>query len=330
MNELAAGSYTFPFQFKFDQPRNLPPTFDGACGYIHYKIVSKVHRPGIKLNDKKKIPIVILPVTDCNGSDFNQKSQHSESKTLCCCCCADGPIEISVEIPRRAYAAGNKLDVKVNINNNSKKVLNGYSIVLRRDALYYSGYHKSRSRQYSENTQLVSEPEPIQPHATVSKTINVTIPPVCPSFPLSAGRAIQLTHAIAALVKIPGPHMNTCPGAPLMIGTVPYSENGAAAAAPAAGANTSDPVIAAAADPAAAAAAASSSSEPPQEDYMARLQAQLNDLGGAGGTTTTTTTTTAGGSSTTTTTTTTTGGGGSSAQTTTTATGDDWTSIYGY
>ena len=235
--ELQAGTYNFPFRFEISGDSSIPPSLESDLGYIRYYLVSTIRRPGIKINDRKRLPIVLIPKVETNKSEYDIPSNVSDVETLCCCCCADGPIKVDVEVSRKACAPGDNVDISVNINNRSSKSLPWLSVVLHEEMTYLSGMNKSMRKRCCRDTPILTHNEVVAPNATFSKVLNVVIPRVGPSFDFAVGKAIQRLYSLGVGVKIPGPHVGLCPYAPFVIGTV--SCNGKSRVAPPAAASSS-------------------------------------------------------------------------------------------
>ena len=295
--ELPAGSYNFPFSFVIPSDSPTPPSFDGPYGHIRYLLTAKFDRPGIKIDDKARLPITIFPRVDTNAMAVERVSASIE-KTLCCCCCADGPIKVSVDTPRKAFSPGDQFDIKVDIDNNSKKVLDGFVLQVSEIVTYRAGFKLCQKTYSTKNVEVVAQKEPINPNSTFTKTLNVIIPPTVPSFPLSVGKAIEVRHELRAYLLLSGPHVATFAPVQVLVGTVPShaaqstssSSSSSAAPAVAAAAPAKDASVPASA-PGDAALPADNNSEP---DYITKMTQQMlgDPVGGPAATTTTTTTTT--------------------------------------
>ena len=220
---MAAGTYNLPFKFEIPGDAKLPPSFESGDGHIRYFLTSKICRPGIKLNDKKKVPINIVPRIDVNEAEYNEPVKIDDTKTLCCCCCADGPIKVDFEAPRKAYTPGDHVDIKVSIDNKSSKVLPGFSIVIREKTSLYTGMAKFYSVHTSKIIDVAVFKEDISPNSEFSKTVSVVIPQAGPTFDLDVGKAIRNLFLIGVAVKIHGFHSSICALSPVVLGTVPYN-----------------------------------------------------------------------------------------------------------
>lgn len=285
---MLPGAYDLPFSFDIPGDCPIPPSHEARVGSVRYYLTSKIRRPGIKLNDTKKVIITLIPKVETNKPEYDAATKVSDSKTLCCCCCADGPIKVDFEAPRRACAPGDHMEVKVDIDNKSSKSFQTFEIVLREDITYYAGFRMNHTQHYTNNINVTTYTEAITAMGEFSKKIDIVIPQAGPSFGIEVGKAIKRSYALGVFIKIPGPHASACICAPIILGTTPSN----ASAAPAASSSSS----AAAAAPAPGAgdvalpAAQDDNSEP---DYLTKLNQQMqNDTLG-----TTTTTTGAAGDS---------------------------------
>lgn len=62
-NPLPAGQHTFPFQLQL--PQDLPPSFEGAYGYIRYWAKATIDKPW-KFDQHTKRAFTVIPSLDLN------------------------------------------------------------------------------------------------------------------------------------------------------------------------------------------------------------------------------------------------------------------------
>ena len=333
---MPAGSYDFPFSFEVPGDCPVPPSLESRIGTIRYYLSSKIDRPGIKIDNKKRLRLELIPKVETNKPEYAADTKITDDKTLCCCCCADGPIKVDFEAPVRACAPGDHMEVKVNIDNKSSKSFTGYSIVLREDTTYYAGFHMNHTQRYTNTINVTTETENILPTTEFSKKINVVIPQAGPTFDINVGKAIKRFYSMGVFIKVPGPHKSICICAPMILGTVPRNASAASSSSSSSSSsNAAQPAAAAAKDAAgdvSVPAGPDSGSEP---DYLTKLNQQLqNESAATAAGASTTTAGDAGASSSEYILSTPAGGNsrkdrrnrGDDAE----GTGDEWTGMYGY
>lgn len=221
---MPAGAYVFPFRFVIPPHLPIPPSFERRNGWIRYWIISKIHRPGLKFCEDKKISIVIVPRLDVNRPEFNKPIVIADSKTLGVLWWSEGPVNARIEVPRSALTPGDRCEVVVKISNKSETELSGFAVRLRSHVVYYAGLFKTCSLNEHENVLVASSSDPIPPQSNVSKRVTFIVPSkLGPTFDLEAGKAIKRSYTINLDVSIPGLHFDMCMSSPIVIGTIPYN-----------------------------------------------------------------------------------------------------------
>ena len=221
---MPAGEYVYPFTFTFPGDQQFPPTFKRRLGCVRYVVESKIHRPGLKPCNTKRVPIIFVPKLDVNDPEYEQPVIVSESKVLSSLSTSSGPINATMTVPRKAWAPGDRFEIKLDIFNNSSKVLDGFAIALRTHYTFLSGHNKTIREKPTEDIPIETFSEQIMPMCTLFKKISVTIPSVEQAFTIEVGKAIERTYSIAVIVKVPGFHFNLTLLAPVVIGTIPYNK----------------------------------------------------------------------------------------------------------
>ena len=222
---MPAGEYVYPFKFTFPGNQPLPPSLEGRySGTIKYRVESKIHRPGLKLCDTKRVPIIFVPKLDVNNPEYDQPVIVSESKVMKSLVRKNGPINATMTVPRKAWAPGDRFEIKLDIFNNSSKVLDGFATVLRTHYTILSDLNKSESEKSIRDIPIETFPDIIPPMGTLSKKISVTIPPAEQTIPMELGRAMERLYSVGVIIEVPGLHSNLTLLVPVVIGTIPYNK----------------------------------------------------------------------------------------------------------
>ena len=221
---MPAGEYVYPFKFTFPDNQPLPPSFKRGMSCIRYELESNIHRPGLKFCDTRIVPIRFVPKLDVNNPEYEQPVIVSESKVPKSLIRKNGPINATMTVPRKAWAPGDRFEIKLDVFNNSSKTLDGFSTVLWAHYTILSGRNKMIRASRTEDIPIETFPEPIPPMGTLSKKISVTIPPAEQTIPMELGRAIERLYSVGVIVKTPAFHWNFVVCAPVVIGTVPYNK----------------------------------------------------------------------------------------------------------
>ena len=221
---MPAGEYVYPFNFTFPYDPKLPPSLKGlSSGWIKYIVESRIHRPGLKVCDTKTVILTFVPKLDVSSPEYDMPVTVSDSKVMKGFFRADTPINATVSVPRKACNPGDQFEVKVDIQNNSSKTLNGFIIVLRAHYTFLSDYNKSKRFRTNKDIDIETFPEPIPSMSTVSKRVRITVPPAEQTITMESGRAIERVYSIAAIIKTPAFHFNFPVCAPVVIGNVSCS-----------------------------------------------------------------------------------------------------------
>lgn len=54
-----------------------------------------------------------------------------KSKTFCCLCCGSPPLSVNVRVPVKAYVPGQKIPIRVDVDNQSGLVVNEVKLILQ-------------------------------------------------------------------------------------------------------------------------------------------------------------------------------------------------------
>ncbi len=119
---LSAGEHVYPFSIPL--PASLPPSYDGRAGRICYTVCARVQfplRPALKTS--VDVPIVFVPRAH-RGRPV-ALSYPNQNGTV-----HGGEVSISLELPRRSSALGQRVCGKVTINNPQRSRIGAATISL--------------------------------------------------------------------------------------------------------------------------------------------------------------------------------------------------------
>ncbi|BFY98822.1 hypothetical protein BsWGS_01862 [Bradybaena similaris] len=116
-NPLPAGQHTFPFQLQL--PQDLPPSFEGAYGYIRYWAKATIDKPW-KIDQHTKRAFTVIPSLDLNGQpDIEEPIQYRGELRTGCCCLPSGRFCGSVTTNRRGFVPGSEIGISSQIENHT-------------------------------------------------------------------------------------------------------------------------------------------------------------------------------------------------------------------
>ncbi|CAI5440890.1 unnamed protein product [Caenorhabditis angaria] len=107
-DELPRGTMIFPF--KFQLPLNLPPSFEGFHGHIRYSIHVELDRV-VPISDLNRIPTAIKPIEKTISRNFGFGETWQEN----------GPIFLTVIVPKTGFVAGQLIPIQISIENNTQR-----------------------------------------------------------------------------------------------------------------------------------------------------------------------------------------------------------------
>lgn len=117
---LPRGYRQFPFHFLLPESC-LPCSFESKIGTIRYYIKATVDIPYASPPQGMKYFTIIGPHIDCMEELYLKPLSRCRKRTSCCLCCRKGPLSLSVQLDRSAYACGESLRLKADINNRSQE-----------------------------------------------------------------------------------------------------------------------------------------------------------------------------------------------------------------
>ncbi|XP_059157072.1 arrestin domain-containing protein 17-like [Physella acuta] len=114
---LGAGQHTFPFQLQL--PNDLPPSFEGAYGYIRYWAKATIDKPW-KFDHHTKRAFTIIPNLDLNQEPgVSEPIQYRGELRTGCCCLPSGRFSGSITTNRKGFVPGSEISLCSQIENHS-------------------------------------------------------------------------------------------------------------------------------------------------------------------------------------------------------------------
>lgn len=136
MDEFTAGDHSYDFSYKL--PEEIPGSVQADRGNLNYTVDVFIHRPG-KMYLHGTIPISVVSKEDLNlMPELKQpkKMKHKRGfkrfmfiKTK--------PLLITATIPQSGYVANQKIDVAIEVNNQSPKSVCKLTTYLIKTVSYY-------------------------------------------------------------------------------------------------------------------------------------------------------------------------------------------------
>nr|XP_045625949.1 arrestin domain-containing protein 17-like isoform X1 [Procambarus clarkii] len=133
-DNLPAGEYGFPFQFKL--PPKIPRSFEGTYGHIRYVIEAKAEIPW----GTDQLSSVFFNV-ECKY-DLSEHRTSSDSlmfhkeQSVCCCCCEQGPVIISLCAEKTDYIPGEYVLLTGEVTNRAGWHIESAEITLHETITY--------------------------------------------------------------------------------------------------------------------------------------------------------------------------------------------------
>ncbi|XP_065354349.1 arrestin domain-containing protein 17 [Calliphora vicina] len=129
-----AGEYSYTFHVIL--PDNLPTSFDGKYGQIHYEIITTIDRPG-RYPKVFKLPFTVIQPLDLNADAiYRVPLDILDRKRFWSFCCPTGPLTVKFSTPYCGYAPGQKVHFVLYINNESSIDITECDVKLKQEVSY--------------------------------------------------------------------------------------------------------------------------------------------------------------------------------------------------
>ncbi|XP_030558989.1 arrestin domain-containing protein 17 isoform X2 [Drosophila novamexicana] len=131
-----AGEYSYTFHVIL--PDNLPTSFDGKYGQIHYEIITTIERSG-RYPKVFKLPFTVIQPLDLNADAiYRVPLEILDRKRFWSFCCPTGPLTVKFSTPYCGYAPGQKIHFVLYINNESSIDMTECEVKLKQEVSYES------------------------------------------------------------------------------------------------------------------------------------------------------------------------------------------------
>ncbi|XP_015601478.1 arrestin domain-containing protein 17 [Cephus cinctus] len=216
--ELPAGEHKY--QFSVTLPPDLPSSFESDFGHVRYTVKAILDRPW-KFDQETKVAFTVVSSFDLNQEPkASEPIQEEMSKTFCCLCCGSQPLTVKVSIPIRGYVPGQRIPIRVNLENHSNVVVDTMKFILLKMVTFHADTPRTESK--SEELVVVEIAKgPVRAGDNAMYEQELEVPPLPPSN-LSNCRIIDLEYNLKMEACVSGwYHRNLKKNILVFIGTVP-------------------------------------------------------------------------------------------------------------
>lgn len=212
---LAAGDYTFPFNFQIPST-SLPTSYEGRHGHIRYWLKVIIDRPW-RFDITTKVAFTIIQFVDINVPHLLNPVQMEENRSVGWLCCAAGNLTVTAQTDRGGYCPGEAICVSAYINNQMKREVIAVELILDQRTVFISSQGKSRT----VNTEVAKVTREGVPRFTDAhlQMVPVAVPSLPPS--MTGNRCIHIIYTLRVKVRIPW-STNSVLAFPITIGSIPY------------------------------------------------------------------------------------------------------------
>lgn len=213
---------TTTYSFACMLPTQLPSSVEGKYGHIRYSCKVVVDRPW-KTDKEFRLSFSVIKTEDLNlmSPTLYIPSKSEIVRHFYCCCFKSKPFYMSASIPFAGYVPGQKIEVTINMNNQSNVDIEGTKVSLERNTQYISQTPRKKIRL---ECLTVKEVFGVGMRACGSGEIRLTLP-VPPLAPTNTNfcRVLTTTYQLKILAKVAGAHKNPHLNIPITIGTIPFN-----------------------------------------------------------------------------------------------------------
>ncbi|XP_046337172.2 arrestin domain-containing protein 3-like isoform X1 [Haliotis rufescens] len=215
---LPAGRHTFPFSYNL--PSQLPSSFVGDCGFVHYDAKCTIEKPW-NFNNEAITSFRVQNRLDLNRERKATKPAHlSKSKTLCCLCCASGPISANFSINRQGYVPGEAIIINAEIENLSNRIIKKSKVFLKEEVEYHA---TTETKFKIRDVAKLKHGEISQGETHYWNDEQLVVPPLTPSY-LKGCSIINITYSVMLDVTPAGPCSDLVLYLSVIIGNIPLQD----------------------------------------------------------------------------------------------------------
>eukprot|EP00116_Pleurobrachia_bachei_P004303 sb/3464565/ len=116
--KIEPDNYNFSFTFKL--PWDLPGSFKGAHGKIEYSVKGNVHRSGLCLATKQKLPFTLAPIRDLNKTPEKQEPVTKKGeKKYGMIFWKRKPVVATVRLNKQGFVYSDNVEIAAELDNKS-------------------------------------------------------------------------------------------------------------------------------------------------------------------------------------------------------------------
>ncbi|KAK7570791.1 hypothetical protein V9T40_010158 [Parthenolecanium corni] len=214
---LTAGEHTYPFAVML--PVSAPSAFTGTYGGITYYGIARINVPFVCDDIVKKFFLVNDPLNVNDFPHLKSTIKKERSKTFCCCCCANGPLSLSVALPKSGYSKTETIPITVEVDNISRVAVDKVTAYLCQRIVWRadSGHIKDEKAKLKKVT---FGEVPQHCSRTWSKSLSL----LDVEFPRNISKCskITITRTLTVTAEPRGTHTDLLVNIPLTIGDIPF------------------------------------------------------------------------------------------------------------
>uniref|UniRef100_A0A2A4K4A1 Arrestin C-terminal-like domain-containing protein n=1 Tax=Heliothis virescens TaxID=7102 RepID=A0A2A4K4A1_HELVI len=215
--EIPAGKQVYNFTCTL--PPVLPSSFEGQYGYVRYTVKVTLDRPW-KFDQETKMAFTVINAFDLNLNPSYKEPIHIQlEKTFCCFCCASPPLSVDVQAPVSGYVPGQKIPIRVEVDNKSNVQLHLVKMFLRKVVTYRATSPTNQTKKIKDIVLTIQE-GPAPAGTTKSWDLVMEVPPIPPSDLVNCN-IIDLDYDFKVECVVSGMHLNMSGKKYIAIGTVP-------------------------------------------------------------------------------------------------------------
>ncbi|XP_067638724.1 arrestin domain-containing protein 1 isoform X2 [Eurosta solidaginis] len=224
--EWLAGEYSYTFHVIL--PENLPTSFDGKYGQIHYEIITTIDRPA-RYPKVFKLPFTVIQPFDLNlDTIYRLPLEILDRKRFWSFCCPTGPLIVKFSTPYCGYAPGQRINFVLYINNESSIDITDCEVKLKQKVSYES---HDPQHEYRYDKHLIARKQFGNVLRWSRKVYRgyLSLPSIPPSS-VKVSCPINIMYLIKIIIKPTDFHWKMKLKIPLTIGSIPIIDNMATAA----------------------------------------------------------------------------------------------------
>ncbi|XP_002070386.2 arrestin domain-containing protein 17 [Drosophila willistoni] len=218
--DWTAGEYSYTFHVIL--PDNLPTSFDGKYGQIHYEIITTIERMG-RYPKVFKLPFTVIQPLDLNADAiYRVPLEILDRKRFWSFCCPTGPLTVKFSTPYCGYAPGQKIHFVLYINNESSIDITECEVKLKQEVSYES---HDPQHEYRYDKHLIARKlfgnvlrwsrKVYRGYLDLPSIPPTSVKPTCP---------ISVNYSIKIIVNPTEFHWKLKLKIPLTIGSIPIME----------------------------------------------------------------------------------------------------------